>query len=186
MTELSTAKPSIAKHSSAKPSTSTPTAQPSRPLAVNPGLPSTLLLPSLGVSAPVSNIGLDSSLTLVPPSDYTTVGLWAQGAEPGARSGTAIITGHTVHTGGGALDNLEQMRPGEQIVVERPRRDLLYTVETVRIYSKGTLAEDAAQVFAQDGPGRLAVVTCEDWDGTTYLSNVVVIATNPRALATRS
>jgi hypothetical protein len=32
-------------------------------------------------------------------------------------------------------------------------------------------------VFAQDVPGRLVLVTCEDWDGSGYLSNAVVIAT---------
>jgi hypothetical protein len=26
-------------------------------------------------------------------------------------------------------------------------------------------------------PGRLVLVTCEDWNGARYLSNVVVIAT---------
>jgi hypothetical protein len=29
--------------------------------------------------------------------------------------------------------------------------------------------------------GRLVLVTCEDWDGTRYLSNVVVVATPSRA-----
>ena len=105
---------------------------------------------------------------------------------PGSPNGTAIITGHTVHTGGGALDNLEQTQAGDRIVVDMPGGDLAYTVESMRIYPKGTLAADAAEVFAQDVPGRLAVITCEDWNGTTYLSNVVVIATNPRVLAASS
>jgi hypothetical protein len=50
----------------------------------------------------------------------------------------------------------------------------------VTIYRKGKLAEQEATVFAQDGPGRLAVVTCEDWNGSIYLSNAVVIASKPR------
>ncbi len=146
-------------------------------------VPAELRLPALGVVASVSSIGLGDSLTLVPPSDYTTVGWWAQGAQPGAPTGTAIMAGHTVHTGGGALDNLENLRVGDEVFVSRPQGDLVYDVSSVTIYRKGKLAEQAATVFAQDGPGRLAVVTCEDWNGSIYLSNAVVIASNPRPVA---
>jgi LPXTG-site transpeptidase (sortase) family protein len=121
--------------------------------------------------------------SLVPPSDYTTVGWWAGGPAPGSDEGTAIITGHTVHTGGGAFDELGQLRPGDRVVVARPRRDLEYVVARVTSYEKGTLATHAARVFSLDSEGRLALVTCGDWNGETYLSNVVVIATNPRPLA---
>lgn len=44
-------------------------------------------------------------------------------------------------------------------------------------YHKMALAEHAAEIFDQIGPGRVALVTCEDWNGDVYLSNVVVIAT---------
>lgn len=99
---------------------------------------------------------------------------------PGRSTGTAIITGHTVHTGGGALDNLEQVEVGDKVVVERARGALVFTVSSVRIYGKGRLADNAERVFRQHGPGRLAVITCEDWNGSEYLSNVVVMATNPK------
>lgn len=145
-------------------------------------MPTILRLPSLGVAAQVLPIGDASSGTLVPPADYTAVGWWAAGAKPGSGSGTTILAGHTVHTGGGALDNLEQVRVGERVVVDRPGRDLVYTVTSVTIYGKGDLASRAQQVFRQDGNDRLAVVTCEDWNGQEYLSNVVVIATDPRPL----
>jgi streptomycin 6-kinase len=36
--------------------------------------------------------------------------------------------------------------------------------------------ERAEELFSQRVPGRLVLVTCEDWDGREYLSNVVVIA----------
>ena len=44
-----------------------------------------------------------------------------------------------------------------------------------QVYRKATLAQDAARIFSQERPGRLVLITCEDWDGTKYLSNVVVI-----------
>lgn len=150
---------------------------------VKAGVPSELHLPSLGVNAAVSSIGLDGSLILIPPSDYTTVGWWAQGAEPGAPNGTAILAGHTVHTGGGALDNLADLTVGDKVYLSRPSGDLVYDVSSVTVYHKGTLADHAQRVFNQDGPGRLAIVTCDDWNGFIYLSNAVVIASNPRPVS---
>ena len=55
-------------------------------------------------------------------------------------------------------------------------------VDSVTTYDKGALAERAAEVFRPDVEGRLALVTCADWNGEIYLSNVVVIATAPRPL----
>ncbi|MFA6575020.1 MAG: class F sortase, partial [Nocardioides sp.] len=88
----------------------------------------------------------------------------------------ALVTGHTVHTGGGALDDLETVEPGDRVVVRTSTSRLTYVVRTVRIYDKGALAREAARVFSHEVPGRLVVITCEDWDGSQYLSNVVVVA----------
>ena len=150
-----------------------------------PGRPVSIDIPRLGVDTTVSGISAVGG-TLVPPADYTTVGWWQDGPAPGAQHGTAIITGHTVHSGGGAFDELGDLQRGDRVIVERSRRDLEYVVSSVRSYRKGALAEDAATVFSGDVEGRVALVTCEDWNGEIYLSNVVVIATNPRPLRDRS
>ncbi len=142
--------------------------------------PQRLVLPSIGVGAAVSPIGTDGSLILTPPSDYTTVGWWAAGARPGDGYGTTIITGHTVHTGGGALDNLAAVHVGDRVTLQRSRQNLRYTITSVRTYRKGLLASKAGRVFDQTGPERLAIVTCADYNGQIYLSNTVVIASNPR------
>jgi len=52
-----------------------------------------------------------------------------------------------------------------------------YVVSSVRTFSKGSLAAQAQRLFSQEARGRLVLVTCEDWDGEKYLSNVVVVAT---------
>jgi hypothetical protein len=148
------------------------------------GRPTGIRIHRLGVDTTVAPIdAVDGSL--VPPSDYTTVGWWAGGPAPGSEDGTAIITGHTVRAGGGAFDELSALRPGDRVVVERHRhrRDLEYVVARVRSYEKGALARHAARVFSPASQGRLALVTCGDWNGERYLSNVVVIATDPRPLA---
>jgi LPXTG-site transpeptidase (sortase) family protein len=87
-----------------------------------------------------------------------------------------VITGHTVHTGGGAFDNLNQLQPGDAVGVTTSRGRLGYRVASVTTYRKQSLAKNAQRVFDQTVPGRLVLITCEDWNGKVYLSNTVVIA----------
>lgn len=141
-----------------------------------PGAPQVVRIPALGVRAPVVPVHAPGR-TLVPPRDPQRLGWWADGAKPGAAEGSALIAGHTVHTGGGALDDLEELDGGDEVVVRTDRGTVRYVVDRVQIYSKGRIADDATRLFSQDAPGRLVLITCEDWDGARYLSNVVVTAT---------
>lgn len=148
-----------------------------------PGYPDRVVVPSLGVDAPVLPIRAPDR-TLTPPADPQVLGWWVDGARPGAATGSALVVGHTVHSGGGALDDLETLSEGDEIVVRSTRRQsgedvertTAYAVESVEVYRKGTLATRAAELFSQSVEGRLVLLTCEDWDGTRYLSNVVVTA----------
>ncbi|NUR07197.1 MAG: class F sortase [Nocardioidaceae bacterium] len=134
-----------------------------------------MVVPPLHVRAPVVPITAPGGV-LLPPGDPTTLGWWREGAVPGAKHGGALVTGHTVHTGGGAFDHLDSLRDGDAVVVRTREGRIRYTVTGVTVYRKARLASDAARVFAQSGPGRLVLVTCDDWNGTTYLSNAVVFA----------
>jgi LPXTG-site transpeptidase (sortase) family protein len=139
------------------------------------GAPERLIVPELGIDAPV--VGIDApGGTLVPPSDAQVLGWWRSGARPGARFGSALITGHTVSVGGGAFDDLETLSPGDSVRVRTAAGVIGYEVTGVSIYRKGRLARAAERLFSQDVPGRLVLVTCEDWNGSTYLSNAVVMA----------
>lgn len=153
-----------------------PAPTPSRTsVAPRPGRPTAISIPQLNVTAPVVSIkAVHAALT--PPSDASTVGWWSGGAQPGAARGSAVITGHTVHNGGGAFDDLDQLVPGSVVQLATVRGPLRYKVVTVTTYRKATLAKRAAQVLDQGVPGRLVLVTCEDWNGQIYLSNVVVVA----------
>jgi len=150
------------------------TAQPAR-ADWEPGAPRRVLIPALGVRAPVVPVHAPND-TLVPPADPQQLGWWADGARPGAERGSALVAGHTVHRGGGALDDLEQLRRGQRVVVRTEQGRIEYEVVRVKVYSKGRIARDAEQLFSQEVPGRLVLITCEDWDGSGYLSNVVVTA----------
>ena len=153
----------------------TGTTREATPARWEPGAPRRVVIPRLGVRAPVVPVAAPGG-TLVPPSDPQRLGWWAGGARPGAARGSALVTGHTVHTGGGALDNLERLRGGDAVTVRTDRGTIHYEVRRVAVYSKGSVARHARRLFSQTVAGRLVLVTCEDWDGERYLSNVVVVA----------
>lgn len=140
-----------------------------------PGAPRDLRIPALRVDSVVVPIQT-ADRVLTPPSDPQQLGWWADGARPGDRRGSVLLTGHTVNAGGGALDDLETLRTGDEVVVTTRDADLSYAVTSVRVFGKGDLATKSAYLFSQQVPGRLVIVTCEDWNGTEYLSNVVVVA----------
>lgn len=150
-------------------------AEPAPRPAPAPGLPRRLVVPMLGVDAPVVPISAPGGV-LLPPSDPQMLGWWRDGARPGAARGGALITGHTVSAGGGAFDDLETLRPGDEVRVRTPDRVLRYAVTGVRIYRKARIARDAERLFSQSVPGRLVLITCEDWNGSFYESNAVIFA----------
>lgn len=172
----SEADPADAKARAATPAASPAAAAPRPVLAPRrPADPERVRIPSLGVDAPVVPVKAPDR-TLVPPADPTRLGWWADGARPGSPRGSALITGHTVHTGGGALDDLEQLRRGDRVMVRAGHDVVGYRVQSVQVLQKGALAQQAGRLFSQKVPGRLVLITCEQWNGVEYLSNVVVTA----------
>ncbi len=143
--------------------------------ATAPGRPERITVPQLGMSARVIGIRSDGG-ALNPPSNPREVGWWSEGAKPGAKKGSAVMTAHTVHTGGGAFDHLEDLSAGDSVIILTDKGNLRYEVDWVRIYRKQSLAKHAAEVFDQSVPGRLVLITCDDWNGSVYLSNAVVVA----------
>ena len=137
--------------------------------------PRRVAMPSLGIDAPVDPIRTADGV-LVPPADPSRLGWWEDGARPGDPRGSVLITGHTVHSGGGAMDHLGDLVPGDLVRIDTVRRPLAYRVVQVTYYPKQTLTELADEVFRQSGRPRLVLVTCERWDGTAYAGNTVVVA----------
>lgn len=152
-----------------------PTAIADPVVEVRPLVPERLMVEGLDVDAPVVPIDVTDGV-LVPPASPQVLGWWQGGAAVGAEQGSALITGHTVHSGGGALDDLETLEPGDEIVVQGRNREMSFRVASVQVLGKGQLAERAEEVFDQTGPPRLVVITCEDWNGSGYDSNVLVTA----------
>lgn len=155
-----------------------PTGSPTSAVAPAPApgvRPVAVVVPSLDVRADVTPIATQDG-ALTPPADPLDVGWWSGGSRPGAGTGAAVITGHTVHTGGGAFDDLEVLAAGDRVLVLSDGARVAYDVATVEVLSRAELARESTRIFGRSGPGRLVLITCEDWDGTAYRSNVVVTA----------
>jgi LPXTG-site transpeptidase (sortase) family protein len=74
------------------------------------------------------------------------------------------------------LERLEELRVGDPVVVRSDDEAVQFEVVDVEVMSRADLAERAETLFDQDGGSRVLLITCEDWDGKDWLSNVVVQA----------
>lgn len=150
---------------------------------VPPGAPLMLRMPGAHTKAKVVPIELEGT-SLDPPRNYTEVGWWRGSAKPGADHGQTVITGHTVHTGGGSMNRLDRLQPQQEVDVVTRRGTFQYQVDSVDVLSRDRLAAQARRLFGQGrGDGRLVLVTCTDWNGHDYESNIVVLAHRYGALA---
>lgn len=139
--------------------------------------PYTLRIPRIGVNAPVVPIHSDEERVLNPPPDPKVAGWWRDGAAPGESKGSAVIVGHTVRNkGGGVFDDIGDLNRGDTIEVDGSDSALTYRVKAIEVLAKDDLARHAQEVFAQTGVGRLVIITCDDWDGRVWRSNIVTIA----------
>jgi LPXTG-site transpeptidase (sortase) family protein len=138
--------------------------------------PYTVRIPQIGVDAPVVSIHVNDDRVLLPPRELSVVGWWSEGAAPGAARGSAVLVGHSARAGGGVFDDVSELQRGDTIEVLGASDALTYAVESVEVLSKEELARNAEEIFDQGGRGRLVVITCEDFDGTAWRSNIVTIA----------
>jgi len=135
-----------------------------------------LIVPSVNIDAPIVPITLSGN-NLIPPDDASLVGWWTGSAKPGSKTGQTLITGHTVHTGGGQMDHLGAIAQGGIIEIITPDGALWYRETKVVVYSKAQVSQHADELFGQNrAKNRLILVTCTGWTGSYYTSNVIVFA----------
>jgi len=144
---------------------------------VDPGGKDVLYVPTLDLVAPIVDIEMDEDAVLSPPPDPDIVGWWQRSAEPGAREGQTVITGHTVHSGDGVMDDLGNLVPGDVVRIRDDNKVTEYRVTDNQTLSAEEVAENAQMLFGQDREeGRLVLVTCTDYVDGNYLSNIIVVA----------
>lgn len=143
-----------------------------------PSRPELLIVPAIKLRSPIIPIEVDPNRVLDPPDDVRTVGWWDKSARPGAKSGQTLVTGHTVHTGGGVMNKLGELRPGTLIQIKTRRGTVDYAATKIFVYTKAQLARHAEELFSQTRKSnRLVLVTCTGWTGSEYTSNIIVYAT---------
>ena len=137
-----------------------------------------LTIPSIGVKAPIVNLGLNKDGTLQVPSTTTVAGWYINSPRPGA-TGSSVIAGHVdSRSGPGVFFWLRNMRPGQRIYVRRADGTLaVFTVTAIRKYAKSQFP--TAMVYGPVPDAELRLITCGgtfDYARHSYLSNVVVYA----------
>lgn len=172
------ASPTPSTPAASTPAAAVPSPAPSRDAAT--AQPTRLIIPSVGVDAPVDPVGVAPDGQAEVPRDGRRVGWYRFGPAPGAATGSAVLIGHrdTRAQGPGELFDLGRVAIGAEVTVQRAGRSpIAYRVVERRLYSKASVPLDL--LFARDGAPRLTVISC----GGRYLpsaggyqDNLVVVA----------
>ena len=115
--------------------------------------PDEILVPSIKIKAPLEPIELASDGVLTPPADTEVVGWWDDSAEPGSGKGQTVVTGHTVSTGGGVMNDLPKIDVGALVQIRDEGKLVDYRTTGVFKLSKEQVADSARTLFGQ-GSGR--------------------------------
>jgi LPXTG-site transpeptidase (sortase) family protein len=123
-------------------------------------VPVEIALPS-GATATVVAAGVAGDGALLIPDNPRDVGYWTGGARPGERFGNVVIAGHvdSAKYGLGVLAELKGVRIGAVLELRAAGQRLRYRVIQTQVVPQQSLATND-QVFRQDGPPTLIVITC--------------------------
>jgi LPXTG-site transpeptidase (sortase) family protein len=120
--------------------------------------PSRLRIPSIGVDAAVTGVGLMPDGSMGVPTDLWTSTWLSSSARPG-QPGSAVIAGHRGIGTQALFSHLEKMRPGDQIhVSDASGGELVYQV--TRVASMDLSDATQLQVFGPTTEQRLVLITC--------------------------
>ncbi|HVV15015.1 MAG TPA: class F sortase [Candidatus Paceibacterota bacterium] len=156
-------------------------ATPAAPAATTtqPISPARLKIASLGVDAPVENVGKKADGAMGTPSTFGSVAWYAPGSKPGG-PGNAVFAGHVNNalTTAGVFSHLSQIKEGATIqVLDKDGRSLSYEVTSIEEYPAEAAPADA--VFSTEGPSQIILITCDgDWDSVAHSfdKRLVVVA----------
>ena len=160
---------------------SPPAVHPADPVATRAvPAPVRLVLPSVGIDAPVDPVGVGSGGLMQLPDEVRRVGWYRYGPAPGDAAGAAVLAGHvdSWDQGLGALGRLRNLEPGQTFEVRSATGRLSHwRVVTRRLVVKQQLP--LGQLFTRTGPPRLVLLTCGgpfDERLRSYRDNLVVVA----------
>ncbi|NUT32608.1 MAG: class F sortase [Hamadaea sp.] len=141
--------------------------------------PVRLRIPSIGVDAQVTPLGVDEDGEVqVPPLAYSMVtGWYHRGPSPG-ELGAAVILGHVdaAPAGPAVFYDLGKLKPGAEVAVARDDgRTAVFTVEAVRSFPKDAFPHE--KIYGPVQRAEVRLVTCGGpFEGDAYRDNLVVFA----------
>lgn len=144
--------------------------------------PVRLVVPALGIDAPIGPVGVDPDGQMTVPTDVREIGWYRHGPVPGVR-GSAVLAGHVDSRtqGVGVFFELDRLQPGDMVeVTDADGATTAWVVTGRQLIDKAQLPLE--EVFRRDGPARLVLITCGgsfDPAQRSYGSNVVVTAAPP-------
>lgn len=139
--------------------------------------PVRIIVPSIGVDAPLVELGLTPDGALDVPTTAMAAG-WYTGSPVPGRNGPAVIAGH-VHWSGvpGVFAHLADLAPGDRITVTRSDgTTATFSVDRVATYAKARFP--TAEVYGPLDFAGLRLITCGGFDSEAraYQANVIVFA----------
>lgn len=154
--------------------TAAPTVVPAAPVMAR-SVPLELRVPAIGLSVPLSTLGLNADRTVEVPADFQRAGWFRLGPSPG-ELGSAVILGHVdSYRGPAVFFRLRALHKGDDVEVVLADGVVTHFVVTAVVtYPKD--AFPAQQVYGSHGSSALQLVTCGgefDRVARSYRSNVV-------------
>jgi hypothetical protein len=122
-------------------------------------IPGVVTLPGGGTAKLVKQ-ELTADGTLPIPQSLGEAAWW--GADAGAAQGAMLLSGHVNWKGQkGPFDELWRVKDGQEVdVVDVTGGKWVYKISDIVTIDKSKLDQSAPQLFGQDGPHRLVLVTC--------------------------
>ncbi len=162
------AAPSVARsdHSPIRPTATTSSSAVATPAQGAMTNPARLIIPSIGVVAPVEAVGILSTGDLATPTQnpWEHVGWYETGPRPG-EVGSAVIDGHLDRPGGypAVFWNLRALHVGDKVVVmDTGGKSWTFRVNRVALYPPQQAP--VQEIFGNDAGHYLNLITCAgDW-----------------------
>lgn len=148
---------------------------------VAPSAPRIINIPSQNVKARVIKQAMAADGTLQAPKNIYDTGWYQDSSKPG-QGGAVLIDGHaTGPTAAGVFDNLDKLKAGDTITVERGDGVVFsYAVDKVDIMPSGNVDMKSLLLPVTKGTSGLNLISCTgayDAKTNTYADRVLVFAT---------
>jgi sortase (surface protein transpeptidase) len=136
-----------------------------------------LTIAKIGVSARVTEVGLDGSGKIDTPKDQSFAGVYKDGAMPGG-GGATFITGHYDGINPAVFNRLGELAEGDKITIEMGNGDKFnYKVVAKEQVATGQVNMAKALLPYGDANEGLNIMSCAGtWNGSSFSDRITVYA----------